>query len=81
MGEEGWDGWVSVIMDLFSVKFVEVGLGLVRYLVLGKVMYVWRFTIFEDKHSYWFFVMGWESAHKYISLIKCILQSIKGYLD
>ena len=23
--------------------------------------------------------MGWESAHHYISLIKCILQSIKGY--
>ena len=29
----------------------------------------------------YFFVMGWESAHQYISLIKCILQSIKGYLD
>ena len=25
-----------------------------------------------------FLVMGWESAHHYISLIKCILQSIKG---
>ena len=23
--------------------------------------------------------MGWESAHHYISLIKCIIQSIKGY--
>ena len=28
-----------------------------------------------------FFVMGWENAHHYISVIKCILQSIKGYLD
>ena len=27
----------------------------------------------------YFFVMGWEIAHHYISLIKCILQSIKGY--
>ena len=26
-----------------------------------------------------FFVIGWEIAHHYISVIKCILQSIKGY--
>ena len=27
-----------------------------------------------------FFVMGWDNAHHYISLIKCIIQSIKGLL-
>ena len=27
-----------------------------------------------------FFVMGWEIAHHYISVIKCILQSIKVFL-
>ena len=35
----------------------------------------WRISTID------FFVMAWESAHQYISLIKCILQSIKGYLD
>ena len=41
----------------------------------------WMTRLLSIGKSGLFFVMGWESAHQYISLIKCILQSIKGYLD